>query len=109
MARPRNSCVQVVNRFASEYQNTMPSATGDNMKHSGFNWYAANTNSADATTTKAVASAALIAPRGISRLAVLGFSASNRRSTRRLNPIAAERAITIATRIHPTVVHVTAV
>jgi len=36
MARPRNSCVQVVKRFASEYQNTIASATGESMKHSAF-------------------------------------------------------------------------
>ena len=41
-------------------------------------------------------------PRGISRFAVRGLSASNRASTSRLKPIAALRAATIATRIHPT-------
>src|SRR5882762_7158959 len=48
-------------------------------------------------------------PRGSSRIAVRGFSASMRASARRLNPIAALRAATIATRIQPAVVHVTAV
>ena len=52
------------------------------------------------------ASDALIAPRGISRFAVRGFSASSRASTSRLNPMAAERAATMATRIHPTTGHV---
>ena len=47
-------------------------------------------------------------PRGISRIAVRGFSASIRASTIRLNPIAALRAATIATRIQPTVGHATA-
>ncbi len=41
-----------------------------------------------------------MAPRGISRFAVRGFSASKRASTSRLNPIAALRAATMATRIH---------
>jgi len=43
-----------------------------------------------------------MAPRGISREAVRGFSASYRASTSRLKPIAALRAATIATTIHPT-------
>jgi hypothetical protein len=41
-------------------------------------------------------------PRGISRIAVRGFFASYAASTSRLNPIAALRAATIATTIHPT-------
>ena len=69
---------------------------------------AAKMNAADATVTNTVASSGLMAPRGISRFAVRGFSASKRASTSRLNPIAAERAATIATRIHPTIDHVTA-
>ena len=48
MASPRNSCVHVVNRLASEYQNTIASATGESMKHSGFSRDVANTNRADA-------------------------------------------------------------
>src|SRR5690242_14186667 len=63
--------------------------------------------SADAIATNAIASARLIAPRGSSRIAVRGLSASIRASTTRLKPIAALRAATIATRIQPTVVHVT--
>ena len=43
--------------------------------------------------------ARVIAPRGSSRIAVRGFSASWRASTSRLNPIAALRAATIATTI----------
>jgi hypothetical protein len=50
-------------------------------------------------TTNSVASRKVMAPRGSSRAAVRGLSASKRASTRRLNPIAAERAATIATRI----------
>ena len=63
-------------------------------------------NAADATTMKTVASRVLIAPRGSSRFAVRGLSASIRASARRLNPIAALRAATMATRIQPTAVHV---
>src|SRR6266852_7281131 len=51
-------------------------------------------------TTKATASRMLIAPRGSSRFAVRGLSASMRASASRLNPIAALRAATIAARIH---------
>ena len=69
---------------------------------------AAKMNAADATATNMVASSVVMAPRGISRFAVRGFSASKRASTRRLNPIAAERAATIATRIQPTIDHETA-
>ena len=88
--------------MASEYQNTIASATGDSAKQIGFSRHAAKTNTADATTTNAIASRELIAPRGSSRFAVRGLSASIRASTSRLNPIAALRAATIATRIQPT-------
>ena len=88
-------------RFAREYQNTIASATGDSAKQIGFSRHAANTNSADATTTNSVASATVIEPRGSSRFAVRGLSASIRASTSRLNPMAALRAATIATTIQP--------
>ena len=52
--------------------------------------------------TKSVASHRLMAPRGSSRIAVRGLSASKRASTRRLNPIAALRAATMQTTIQPT-------
>src|SRR5205807_2338499 len=57
---------------------------------------------ADAIVTNAIASPIVIAPRGSSRAAVRGLSASIRASTSRLNPIAALRAPTIATTIHKT-------
>jgi hypothetical protein len=44
-------------------------------------------------------------PRGSSRIAVLGLSASKRASTRRLKPIAALRALTMQTIIHATCIH----
>src|SRR5688572_31995869 len=84
----------------------MARASGERRKHSGLRRHAAYTNSTDATITKAAPSRLLIAPRGISRVAVRGFSASYRASTSRLNPIAADRAATIATRIHNTTVQV---
>ena len=63
-------------RFASEYQNTIASATGDSAKQSGPSFHAANTNTADETTTNTAASPRVIAPRGSSRIAVRGLSAS---------------------------------
>src|SRR5688572_12216642 len=102
IARPRNIWVYVVTRFASEYQKTIASATGARMKQSMLNCDAPKTNTADATTTNIVASRRVIAPRGSSRMAVRGFNASHRASTRRLNPMAALRAPTMQTTIHPT-------
>ena len=64
IASPRNSCVQVVYRFASEYQNTIASATGDSAKQIGFSRQAAETKTATTTTTNAAASLTLMAPRG---------------------------------------------
>jgi hypothetical protein len=37
MASPKNACVYEVKRLASEYQNTMASATGDNRPQVQFN------------------------------------------------------------------------
>jgi hypothetical protein len=88
--------------LASEYQNTMASATGDSTKVSHPSIQAANTNSADETTMNPVASPDVIAPRGSSRDAVRGLSASYRASASRLNPMAALRAATMATTIHAT-------
>src|SRR5215831_4885461 len=102
IASPRNSCVYDVTRLASEYQNTMSSATGESAKHNGPSWYADTTKRTDATITKDVASARVIRPRGSSRMAVRGLRASKLASTRRLNPIAALRAVTIAATIHAT-------
>src|SRR5215510_3345508 len=62
-------------------------------------------NTADDTTTKSAASRRDIAPRGSSRIAVRGLSASKRASTRRLKPIAALRAPTMATTIQSTCHH----
>ena len=94
-------------RLASEYQNTMASATGDRTRQIQLSREAAKMNVNDAITTKIKASRTLIAPRGSSRPAVRGLSASMRASTRRLNPIAALRAETMATRIQAIVVQPT--
>src|SRR5262245_65102328 len=77
----------------------MINATGDSRPHSALNWNAAATKIADDTATKTPASRVDIAPRGSSRLAVRGLSASWRASARRLNPIAALRAATMQTTI----------
>src|SRR5439155_15883804 len=97
---------QVVKRFASEYQKTIASASGANARQSGLKRQEANRNAVDAATTNRMASTTVIAPRGSSRLAVRGLSASILASTRRLKPIAALRADTMATRIQPTTGHV---
>ncbi len=87
----------------------MARATGDKARQIGFSCQAAATNTAEAIVTNAAASRAVIAPRGNSRLAVRGFSASSRASASRLKPIAALRAATIATRIHTPTPHVSGV
>src|SRR5207249_2178335 len=107
IASPKNICVHVVYRLASEYQNTIASATGDKARHNGPRRQAAPMKMTDAKTTNQAASRLLIAPRGNSRFAVLGFKASRRASARRLKPIAALRAATMARRIQPIAVHVT--
>src|SRR5687768_4178640 len=102
MASPRNICVYGVTRLASEYQKTMASAIGDRTAHSVLRRDAPSTNTIDDTATKTAASVMVMAPRGSSRIAVRGFNASNLASTNRLNPIAALRALTMQTTIHPT-------
>ena len=93
-------------RLASEYQNTIARATGDSQPVTRPSITAQPTNSTDDTTTNRVASAIDIAPRGISRIDVRGFIASQRASASRLNPIAADRAVIIAPMIHATRVQV---
>jgi hypothetical protein len=93
-----------VNRFASEYQKTMANATGASTRQSVLRRDALNRKIVDDTRTKSVASQWLIAPRGISRIAVRGLSASHRASTRRLKPMAALRALTMQTTIQTTCV-----
>ncbi len=88
--------------MASEYQNTMPSATGARTPQSHPSRAAAYRNTADETTTKTAASRRLMTPRGSSRIAVRGLSASKRASTARLNPMAALRALTMQRTIQPT-------
>ena len=105
-AKPRNSCVYVVNRFASEYQKTIPRAIGDKAKQSGPSVQVTATNATEATATSVTASRMVIAPRGSSRLAVRGFFASYRTSTIRLKPIAAVRAVAIARTTPPIRPHV---
>jgi hypothetical protein len=95
IASPRNNCVYEVTRLAREYQNTIPRATGDNARQTHPSRLAQATKATDETTTNRMASRRLIAPRGSSRPAVLGFFASKRASTSRLKPIAALRAATM--------------
>ena len=101
-ASPRNSWVYVVKRFASEYQNTMPSATGDSARQIQPSWVVTRMKATEAATTRTTASPDDMTLRGSSRFAVRGFAASNRASTNRLNPMAAVRAATMAATIHAT-------
>ena len=89
-------------RLASEYQNTIASATGESSRQARPSAYDAPTKTIDAAVMNTMASVRLIAPRGSSRIAVRGFFASYCASTSRLNPIAALRAATIATTIQAT-------
>ena len=73
---------------------------GESRKQTGPSFQAAKRNTSDDTTTNASASARDMRPRGSSRIAVRGFSASCDASARRLNPMAALRAATIARTIH---------
>ncbi len=86
-------------RLASEYQNTIASATGDSAKQIQPSGQADATNATALTTRNDHACRADSLPAGISRLAVRGLSASQRASTMRLKAIAALRAVTIASTI----------
>ena len=101
IARPRNSCVHVVKRLASEYQNTIASATGDSSEAERVQTpggeHEDDRRDDDEHDRLGRASSRRAAARDSP---CAGLSASNRASTRRLNPIAALRAATIATRIH---------
>ena len=80
----------------------MARATGESARHSGFSIAAASTNTAVETATNRTTSRADRTPAGSSREAVRGLRASIARSTRRLKPIAALRAETMATTIQRT-------
>src|SRR5437870_11055024 len=77
------------------------SATGESNRHSQLSCAAENTNAADMASTNSTASVMDMRPAGSSRFAVRGFDASNRASTSLLNPIAAERAVTMHATIQP--------
>src|SRR5258708_34018309 len=76
MASARNNCVYAVNRLASEYQNTIPSASGDSRKHTRPSAYAAPTNATEAPDTNTIASRRGKGPRGNSPLARRGGPAA---------------------------------
>jgi hypothetical protein len=76
IASARKNCVYDVNRLASEYQNTIASATGDSTRHVSPSIAAAPTKTTEAITTNATASRFVIAPRGALRMAVRGLRAS---------------------------------
>ena len=83
----------------------MPSATGDSARASGLSFQAASTSTPAHAAVKAATAPGLTCPAGRARPAVRGLAASIRRSTSRLNAIAALRAPTMATTIQKTVRH----
>ena len=74
-------------------------------KFKRFNWEAARTKIPDATSTNVLTNAGVNCPTGRARVAVRGLAASIEASARRLNAMAAERAETMATTIHPSCRH----
>ena len=92
-----------MNRFVYEYRSTIPIASGDSLSAKRLSRHAAKTSSAQLTTTNTVTNAGVTNPAGNARIAVRGFPASMLRSAKRLNPMAALRAPTIATTIQPTI------
>ena len=79
----------------------MRRASGDRYRHSGLSRSAAHTSSADDNRTISHTALVETTPCGSSRLLVRGLAASIWRSARRLNPMAALRAPTIASAIQP--------
>src|SRR5687767_3870995 len=74
-------------------------ATGDKIKQIQLSWYEASTKTSAATLVRTLASQTVTLPRGNSHSLLRGLSSSNSLSAKRLNPIAAVRAPTMATRI----------
>src|ERR1019366_5350593 len=104
-ANPRNRCDQRVNRLLYEYRSITASATGESISVRRFNWEAARTKIPHETRTNALTNDSVNCPTGRARVAVRGLAASIEASARRLKAIAAERAETIATTIHPSCRH----
>src|SRR5512145_2252351 len=82
-------------------------AIGAKTKQIQLSWYAASRNKRAAPMVRAAASQTFTVPRGNSHPAVRGLSASKCLSAKRLKPIAAVRAATIATRIQESAGNVT--
>src|SRR6185436_11255901 len=83
----------------------MARASGDREKASGLSSQEAKTRRAALAATKRATQRGETRPAGRARPAVRGLAASIRRSTRRLNPMAALRAPTMAATIQSTVHH----
>src|SRR5579875_1203492 len=73
---------------------------GESSKVRRFSIAAPRTNSPAETTVNASTKLRVSSPAGSARFAVRGLAASNSASTRRLNAIAADRALTMQTIIH---------
>src|SRR6478672_7806032 len=81
----------------------MKRASGESASASGLSCQAATTSRAALAAVNRTTAAGLTSPAGSARPAVRGLAASIRRSTSRLNAIAALRAPTMATTIQATV------
>jgi hypothetical protein len=79
----------------------MASATGASSRHVRPRGAVQAMNAAEATATNQAASRFDMTPRGSSRAAVRGLRASCEASTSRLNPMAADRAVTMQAMIQP--------
>src|SRR5438034_243507 len=83
----------------------LASAIGQSLRQSGLSLHAATTRREAMATAKARVKETVSVPLGIARSRVRGFSASIFASAARLNAMAAERAATMATRIHTSFSH----
>jgi len=98
--QPSTMCESWLQRFVNEYRTTLASATGASINVNLLSMAAASRNSAADTIVNAHTKPTDNRPAGNALIAVLGFLASNWRSTMRLKAIAVDRAPTIATTIH---------
>src|SRR5215467_12423953 len=99
--KPSSRCDQRVKRLVNEYRVTRASATGERYRVRRFNWAAASTKTAQHTTTNSVTNLSERIPAGMARVAVRGLAASICASARRLKAMAADRAVTMQSNIHP--------
>src|SRR5262245_2605231 len=81
--KPSTRCEKLVQRFVNEYRRILPSATGASNSVRRFNMAAAKKKRAAKQSVKIQTKPEESSPEGRALIEVRGFSASNRRSTRR--------------------------